>query len=86
MSAQLVYKTVQPARSRPRCTSLPAEAVGGVLALLAEPRMPRILIGVVAQYDEAEDDVPDGFVPVRIGHGHRGRVIAAPVHDIRPVL
>ncbi|WP_378735539.1 hypothetical protein [Nocardia brasiliensis] len=43
----------------------------------------RCLVGEVAQFDECEDDVEeDTQVPVR----YRGRVMAAPLHAIRPVL
>ncbi|WP_280265337.1 hypothetical protein [Nocardia wallacei] len=85
--AQLVYTTIKPTGAPPpRCSALPAEAVGGVLATLASGiRWPRVLFGTVAQYDEAEEDVPAGHVPVRVGHGRRSRVIAAPLHRIRPV-
>ncbi|WP_280393241.1 hypothetical protein [Nocardia wallacei] len=85
MPAQLVYKTVQAARPRPRCTPIPVDALGGLLALPVEPRIPRVLFGEVAQFDECEDDIPDGYVPVRVGHGRRTAVIAAPMHDIWPV-
>lgn len=81
MPAQIVYTVIQPAATPRRCSSLPAEALG--LAPVT-PRFPRILFGALAQYDEAEDDVDDGFAPVRVG-GPRGRVIAAPLQQIRPV-
>lgn len=43
----------------------------------------RCLVGEVAQFDECEDDVdPYSQVPVR----YRGRVMAAPLSQIRPVL
>ncbi|MBB5915273.1 hypothetical protein BJY24_004140 [Nocardia transvalensis] len=88
MPAQIVYTTVAAAGGgyRPRCTPIPVEAIGGVVALLAiRPPMPRVMFGAVAQFDECEeDDVPDGYVPVRVG-GSRGRVIAAPMHRLRPV-
>ncbi|WP_280336590.1 hypothetical protein [Nocardia wallacei] len=87
MVAQLVYKTVQAAAPRrPRCAPVPVEALGGLLALPVEPRMPRVLFGEIAQFDEcAAEDVPDGFVPIRVGYGRRSCVLAAPVRDIRPV-
>ncbi len=43
----------------------------------------RCLVGEVAQFDECEDEVdPYSQVPVR----YRGRVMAAPLNRIRPVL
>jgi len=43
----------------------------------------RCLVGEVAQFDECEDDIDEVTqVPVR----YRGRVMAAPLHAIRPVL
>jgi hypothetical protein len=80
--AQIVYTVVQPSRRAPRrCSPLPADAVPSVPVA---PRFPRILFGTVAQYDEAEDEVDEGFVPVRVGVV-RTRVIAAPLDAIRVV-
>lgn len=43
----------------------------------------RLLVGEVAQFDECEDDIDETTqVPVR----YRGRVMAAPLNAIRPVL
>lgn len=79
--SQLVYFQI-PAKSS-RCTGAPRFANGGVL-----DRTPRLdirwLIGEVAQFDECEDtDIDEcSQVPVR----YRGRVMAAPLAVIRPVL
>ncbi len=76
---QLVYTVIQPHRyERKRCSPLPS---GAVSRIPPRPRFPRVLFGEIAQYDEAEDDVEDGYVAVRVGF--RGRVIAAPLHEIR---
>ncbi|WP_280442223.1 hypothetical protein [Nocardia brasiliensis] len=76
--SQLVYFQI-PAQRRQACAAF---ANGGVID---RPRhiTTRVLVGELAQFDECEDEVdPDSQVPVR----YRGRVMAAPLHAIRPVL
>ncbi|MGW5377432.1 hypothetical protein ACWESM_18500 [Nocardia sp. NPDC003999] len=79
--SQLVYAQVPT--DRPRCTGDPiAVDLGG--ALDRDARMLWVvMIGEIAQYDECEDECdPYTHVPVR----YRGRVAAAPLAQIRPVL
>jgi hypothetical protein len=40
-----------------------------------------VLIGEVAQFDESEDDVDEGCIPIR----YRGRIMSVPGHVVRPV-
>ncbi|WP_433658022.1 hypothetical protein ACQPW1_39670 [Nocardia sp. CA-128927] len=75
---QLVYFQI-PAKRRPACSSF---AVGGVIDRPRHLAM-RLLVGELAQFDEVEDEIDEATqVPVR----YRGRVMAAPLHAIRPVL
>ncbi|WP_433660801.1 hypothetical protein ACQPW1_00480 [Nocardia sp. CA-128927] len=76
---QLVYFQV-PETPGPRCRPFsPLRS-----AVLPRGAAARVLVGAVAQFDEVEDDEIDEAtqVPVR----YRGRVMAAPLHAIRPVL
>lgn len=83
---QIVYTVIAPKEpARPVADPLPGVFDYGVGANALAPKFPRVLFGEVAQYDEAEDDVPDGYAPVRVGHGMRSRVVAAPMGHIRAV-
>lgn len=80
---QIVYTAITPKGPQPAADLPPGVFEYGVGANAIAPKFPRILFGEVAQYDEAEDDVPEGYVPVRVGHGRRSRVVAAPIAQIR---
>ncbi|WP_280441189.1 hypothetical protein [Nocardia brasiliensis] len=76
--SQLVYFQV-PHKRGAHCR--PSSVIRS--AVLARGAAVRVLVGALAQYDECEDECdPDSQVPVR----YRGRVMAAPLHAIRPVL
>ncbi|WP_029931086.1 hypothetical protein [Nocardia otitidiscaviarum] len=76
--SQLVYFRI-PERPGPRCRAL-ADIRSVVLPRAAAARL---LVGSVAQFDECEDEIDEATqVPVR----YRGRVMAAPLAAIRPVL
>lgn len=79
MSQQLVYfqiPTPHPGPCRPFVEL--RSAVPPPMSAAA-----RMLVGEIAQFDESEDDVDElTQAPVR----YRGRVMAAPLHAIRPVL
>ena len=77
--SQLVYFRI-PANPPARCQRFTElrSAVPPPTAAAA-----RCLVGVVAQFDECEDEIDEATqVPVR----YRGRVMAAPIAMIRPVL
>ncbi|MEU0871658.1 hypothetical protein [Nocardia brasiliensis] len=77
--SQLVYFRV-PAPQPDRCNRFSdlRSAVPPPTAAAA-----RLLVGEVAQFDDCEDDIDEATqVPVR----YRGRVMAAPLAAIRPVL
>ncbi|WP_433592324.1 hypothetical protein [Nocardia sp. CA-145437] len=77
--SQLVYFRIPP-RAPDRCRPFSAlrSAVPPPGAAAA-----RCLVGEVAQFDECEDEIDEATqVPVR----YRGRVMAAPLAAIRPVL
>ncbi|MFD3748322.1 hypothetical protein [Nocardia sp. NPDC058633] len=79
--SQFVYVHI-PAAS-PKCRGKPVDlGYGG--AIDRTPRMAlRLIVGEVAQYDECEDECDEtSHVPVR----YRGRVAAAPLRAIRPIL
>jgi len=77
--SQLVYFHIPPNRSGP-CQPY-AELRSAVPPPVAAAA--RTLVGEVAQFDECEDDIDEATqVPVR----YRGRVMAAPLHAIRPIL
>ncbi|WP_280451537.1 hypothetical protein [Nocardia cyriacigeorgica] len=79
MSAQLVYFQV------PQHPPGPCRAFAELRSAVPPPvsAAAHCLVGEVAQFDECEDDVDEATqVPVR----YRGRVMAAPLHAIRPVL
>ncbi|WP_028477914.1 hypothetical protein [Nocardia sp. CNY236] len=79
MSAQLVYFQIpqQPPGSCRPFIELRSAVPAPVSAAA------RCLVGECAQFDECEDDIDEATqVPVR----YRGRVMAAPLHAIRPVL
>lgn len=78
--SQLVYFHI-PAPPRRLCRPL-AEIRSAVPPPLMRTTT-RVSVGEIAQYDECEDDCdPYTQVPVR----YRGRVAAAPLAQIRPVL
>ncbi|MGW6699647.1 hypothetical protein [Nocardia sp. NPDC055049] len=78
--SQLVYFQV-PAPP-PRACHPFADIRSAVPPPVKRPRLAAI-VGEVAQFDECEDDIDETTqVPVR----YRGRVMAAPLHAIRPVL
>jgi hypothetical protein len=81
--SELVYAVIQPKESAPRpVVDLPGLLdYGHATNAPVRPKFPRVLFGKVAQFDESEDLVEDGYVPVRM---HNGRVIAAPLSQIRP--
>ena len=82
--AQIVYAVIRPkGETAPPVDRLPGLFDYGSGTNTLTPKFPRILFGALAQYDESEDLVEDGYVPVRM---HNGRVIGAPLDQIRPVL
>ena len=82
--AQIVYATIRPKGDpAPRGDLPPGVFEYGSGATAPVAKFPRVLFGEIAQYDESEDLVEDGYVPVRM---YSGRVIGAPLDQIRPVL
>ncbi|WP_039818366.1 hypothetical protein, partial [Nocardia otitidiscaviarum] len=63
-----------------RCEPLPYSVRSSVRP---RPAAARVLVGEVAQFDECEDEINEATqVPVR----YHGRIMAAPLAAIRPVL